>query len=246
MSSPIQIALITGANTGVGEAVARSLALKHEYHVIIGSRNLAAGTAVTSSLQERGLRASAIHLDLADEASIQAAARTIETDFGRFDVLVNSAAVFLELDPRNAGLTLRQRFEQTFVPNLFGQADITEAVLPLLRKASVPRIVFVSSRLGSLANALDPKAAFYENDFRPYNCSKASLNVLAINYARMLDNVGGLVNVVCPGLVKTRLSNYAEAGHSPEVGAERIVQMATLGKEGPTRTFSDRSGLILW
>ncbi|KAI2465218.1 short-chain dehydrogenase [Annulohypoxylon bovei var. microspora] len=232
MSLP-QVALITGANIGVGEAVARFLAADHGYHVIIGSR----------------LAASAVQLDLADEDSIQAAAQTIQADHGRLDVLVNNAAVFLEPDPSNANLTVRQRFEKTFIPNLFGQVGITEAVLPLLRKAAdggVPRIVFVSSRIGSLANAMDPNAAFYDMDFRSYDCSKAALNILALNYARMLDDVGGLVNVVCLGLVKTRLSGYAEGGHSPEVGAERIVQMATLAKGGPTKTFSDKNGSIAW
>ncbi|KAI1773052.1 hypothetical protein F4818DRAFT_131577 [Hypoxylon cercidicola] len=190
-----------------------------------------------------------MHLDLADESSIQAAAQTIEAGYGRLDVLINNAAVILEADPQNAGLTTRQRFEQTFVPNLFGQVGVTEAMLPLLRKVngdSVPRIVFMSSRLGSLANALDPRARFYETDFRSYNCSKAALNVLALNYARMLDDVGGLVNVVCLGLVKTRLSGYNEAGYTPDVGAERIVEMAAIGKGGPTKTFSDKKGEIQW
>ncbi|KAI6084068.1 short-chain dehydrogenase [Hypoxylon rubiginosum] len=246
MSTSPQVVLITGANTGIGEAVARSLATNHGYHVIIGSRNLDAGKSVASSLTSRGLHASTVHLDLDDEASIQAAAQTIEAKHGHLDVLINNAAVFLEVDSRNAGLTVRQRFEQTFVPNLFGQVGVTEAMLPLLRKANEPRIVFVSSRLGSLANALDPNAPYYENDFRSYNCSKAALNVLALNYARMLDDVGGLVNVVCPGLVNTRLSGYNKAGHTPEVGAERIVEMATIGKGGPTRTFSDKNGPIEW
>ncbi|XXH00889.1 low affinity high capacity ammonium permease [Hypoxylon texense] len=245
MSPSAQVALITGANTGIGEAVARSLAT-HGYQVIIGSRNLDAGIAVASSLTSRGLNASAVHLNLADEASIRSAAQTIETQHVRLDVLINNAAVFLEADPLvNAGLTVRQRFEQTFVPNLFGQVGVTEAMLSLLRKADTPRIVFVSSRLGSLANALDPNAPFSENDFRSYNCSKAALNMLALEYAKMLDDVRGLVNVVCPGLVKTRLSGFNEAGHTPEVGAERIVQMA-VEKGGPTRTFSDNRGEIQW
>ncbi|CAJ2507937.1 Uu.00g091230.m01.CDS01 [Anthostomella pinea] len=246
-STPRQTVLITGANTGIGEASARALAAKHAYHVIIGARNLAAGRAVASSLTAQGLHASAVHLDLADQASIEAAAKTIETDHGgKLDVLVNNAGVLTETDPSAAGLTLRQRFERTFVPNVFGAVCVTEAMLPLLRKAPVPRIVFVSSRMGSLANAQDPGAAFHDDDFRSYDCSKAALNLLALNYARMLRDAGGLVNAVCPGVVSTRINGFMEGAAAVETGAERIVEMATLGAGGPTGTFSDRKGEIAW
>ncbi|RYP02901.1 hypothetical protein DL764_005517 [Monosporascus ibericus] len=253
-ASTPQVALVTGANTGIGEAVAKSLAANHGYHVIIGSRNLAAGQAVADTLTARGLKASAVHLDLADESSIQAAAKSIAAAHNdRLDVLVNNAGVLLGTGPAAAGLTERQRFERTFVPNLFGQVGVTEAMWPLLRKAAetggsgnVPRIVFVSSRMGSLAHAKDPTTSFYHKDYRSYDCSKAALNMLALNYARMMEDLGGLVNVVCPGLVKTKLSGYIEGGDTVERGAEQIVQMATLAKGGPTKTFSDRNGDIEW
>ncbi|RYP69303.1 hypothetical protein DL771_006178 [Monosporascus sp. 5C6A] len=253
-TSTLQVALVTGANTGIGEAVAKSLAADHGYHVIIGSRNLAAGQAVADTLTARGLKASAVHLDLADESSIQAAAKSIAAAHnGRLDVLINNAAVLLGTSPDAAGLTERQRFERTFVPNLFGQVGVTEAMWPLLRKAAeaeggsnVPRIVFVSSRMGSLTITKDPTTPFYHKDYRSYDCSKAALNMLALNYARMMEDVGGLVNVVCPGLVKTKLTGYMEGGDAVERGAERIVQMATLAKGGPTKTFSDRNGEIPW
>ncbi|RYP71652.1 hypothetical protein DL769_004646 [Monosporascus sp. CRB-8-3] len=188
-----------------------------------------------------------------DELSIQAAAKIIAAAHnGRLDVLVNNAGILLGTGPAPAGLTERQRFERTFVPNLFGQVGVTEAMWPLLRKAAeaggsnVPRIVFVSSRMGSSAHAKDPTAPFYHKDYRSYDCSKAALNMLALNYARMMEDVGGLVNVVCPGLVKTKLTGYIEGGETVERGAERIVQMATLAKGGPTKTFSDRSWEIEW
>ncbi|KAL7625848.1 hypothetical protein AAE478_005071 [Parahypoxylon ruwenzoriense] len=137
--------------------------------------------------------------------TIQKAAQIIEAEHDRLDVPVNKPALFLEPDPSNATLTVRQRFERTFVPNLFRQASVTEAMPPLLIKADgVPRTASVSSRLGSLANALDPNSAFYENDFRSYNCSKAALNTLVLNYAKMLDDAGSLVNVVCPGQTETQ------------------------------------------
>ncbi|RYP19795.1 hypothetical protein DL765_003141 [Monosporascus sp. GIB2] len=253
-TSTPQVALVTGANTGIGEAVAKSLAADYGYHVIIGSRDLAAGQAVADTLTARGLKASAVHLDLADESSIQAAAKSIAAAHnGRLDVLVNNAGVLL-WGPAVEGLTQRQLFERTFVPNLFGQVGVTEAMWPLLRKAAeagsdgsnVPRIVFVSSRMGSLAHAKDPTTPFYHKDYRAYDCSKVALNMLALNYARMMEDVGGLVNVVCPGLVKTKLNGYMDGADTVERGAERIVQMATLPKGGPTKTFSDRNGEIEW
>ncbi|RYP40833.1 hypothetical protein DL768_010573 [Monosporascus sp. mg162] len=210
-TSTPQVALVTGANAGIGETVARSLAADHGYHVIIGSRNLAAGQAVADTLTARGLKVPAVHLDLADESSIQAAAKSIAAaQNGRLDVLINNAGVILGTGPTATGLTERQRFERTFVTNLFGQVGVTEAMWPLLRKAAeaggVPRIVFVSSRMGSLAHAKDPTTSFYLKDYRSYDCSKAALNMLALNYARMMEDVGGLVNVVCPGLVKAKLT----------------------------------------
>ncbi|KAK7752240.1 hypothetical protein SLS62_005774 [Diatrype stigma] len=255
MSPHQQVALITGANTGIGAAVAASLAADHGYHVIIGSRKLEAGQAAADALTARGLAASAVQLDLADEASVQAAARAIAAAHnGRLDVLVNNAGILIDADPdvRSGKVTVRERFERTFVPNLFGQVGITEAVWPLLRRAAeedkehVPRIVFVSSRMGSLTQATIKETNFYNIDYRSYDCSKAALNMLALNYARMMEDVGGLVNIACPGLVKTKLNGFMEGAIPVELGAERIVQLATLPKGGPTKTFSDRNGEIPW
>lgn len=142
------------------------------------------------------------------------------------------------------GLSARELFTQTFNTNVIGTACLTEACVPLLRKSEFPRLVFVSSIMGSLSMATDKSTLYYNIDYKAYDSSKAAVNMLALNYARIFDG-HGLVNVACPGLVKTKLTNHL-MGESPEVGAQRIVELATLGKGGPTATFSKREGDVPW
>jgi NAD(P)-dependent dehydrogenase (short-subunit alcohol dehydrogenase family) len=238
------IALISGANQGIGLATATRLAKENGYYVIVGSRNAEAGVRVASSLQESGYKASSVQLDLASEDSLRAAVKKIDETFGRLDVLVNNAAILI--DGFIPGQSTRDLFTQTFGTNVIGTACLTEAILPLLRKSGLPRIVFVSSRMGSLAEATNREMPFFHWDFKAYDASKAAVNMLALNYARLLEDAGGLVNVACPGLVSTGLNNHNPEGAPPEVGAQRIVELATLGKGGPTGTFSDKDGIIPW
>ena len=247
------IALISGANTGIGLATATQLAKTHNYHVIIGSRNAAAGKKAAAALVADGCSASSIELDLLSDSSISAAASTVEREFGMLDVLINNAGICIEGKAVEGGggkemmmLSQRKLFNQTMGSNLIGAACLTEACLPLLRKAEVPRVVFVSSRLGSASEATNKETIYYSTDYRAYDCSKAALNMLALNWARILEGDGGLVNAVCPGLVKTKLTNFHEYGSSTEVGAQRIVELATAEKGSATATFSDRDGGIPW
>jgi NAD(P)-dependent dehydrogenase (short-subunit alcohol dehydrogenase family) len=238
------VALISGANTGIGLAVATKLAKDHGYHVVIGSRNAAAGKEAAAALVADGGAASSVQLDLSSDESIAAAVATIESEFGALNVLVNNAGVLLDLTP---GLTTRQLFDQTLATNVTGAACLTEACLPLLRKSTeLPRLVFVSSRMGSITESLNKDTIYYNIDYKAYDCSKAALNMLALNYARILEEQGAMVNVACPGLVQTKLTGFHPMGASTEAGAERIVQLATLAKGGPTATFSDRDGSIPW
>jgi len=165
-------------------------------------------------------------------------------------VLVNNAGILLDGKARategQEGLSTRELFNQTFSTNLVGAACLTEACLPLLRTAELPRLIFVSSRMGSLSEATNKSTPFYSTDYKAYDSSKAALNMLALNYARILDGDGGMVNAVCPGLVKTKLTNHHPYGISTEMGARRIVELATALKGGPTATFSDQDGSIPW
>ncbi|KAL2879191.1 hypothetical protein SGCOL_005616 [Colletotrichum sp. CLE4] len=250
MNSPT-VALITGANGGIGRAAAEVLASAHGYYVIIGSRSLKAGQDVADSLTSRGLSASAIQLDLTADKDILAAAAYISETFGKLDVLVNNAGAHFDM---NDHLSVREQWTSTFSTNVVGTAVLTDALLPLLRKAQFPRIVFVSSTKGSMAAALDGSAGFYDVAVKAYDASKAAVNMLAISYARVLKGDGGVANAVCPGLIETNmtafmgkdlLANYGAA--SVELGAKRIVELATLEKgSAVSGTFSNRDGTIPW
>ena len=244
------VALISGANTGIGLAVATQLAKDHGYHVIVGSRKVAAGEEAVTALRADGYSASCVQLDVSSDESIAAATSWIEREFGVLDVLINNAGILLDHVPgvieAHKDLSVRELFSQTFSTNVIGVACLTEACLPLLRKSEVPRLVFVSSRMGSLSEATNKSTSFYSMDYKAYDSSKAALNMLALNYARILDDDGAMVNAVCPGLVKTKLTNNHPWGSSTELGAQRIVELATASKGGPTATFSDREGSVPW
>ncbi|KAK7424084.1 hypothetical protein QQX98_000694 [Neonectria punicea] len=243
MSRPI--VLVTGANQGIGLATAQSLASKDSYHVIIGARNTQAGEKVASDLREAGHAASSVQLDLSSKASIEAAIGKIDKEFGYIDALVNNAGILKDRDPSYSTWDL---YTDTFTTNVIGTAVLTEGLLPLLQKAKSgpPRLVFVTSVMGSLQYATNKDAPWYSIDYKAYDASKAAVNMLMLNYVRVLDGTGAKVNSVCPGLVKTNLTNFSEYGTTTEVGASHVVEMATLGKDGPTGTFSNSQGSLPW
>lgn len=241
----MDVALITGGNAGIGEAVVRSLAKTPNYHVIIGSRRLDSGNELANSLKVQGHSVSAIQLDITSDDSIDRAIEEITNTHGKLDVLVNNAGVLLDNQP-DAFVSTRDLFSKTFNTNVFGTAALTEAALPLLQKSKHPRVIFVSSTMGSLEVSGDSTTFFYDKDYKAYDASKAAVNILAVNYARILKPFGGASNAVCPGLVKTKMSGFIEAGTPVEVGAERIVQLATAAPGGPSGTFSDKDGPVCW
>ena len=249
MSPKQTVVLISGANTGIGLAVATQLAKDHGYHVIVGSRKLSAGEEVASAIRADGHLASAVQVDVSSDESIAAAASAIERDFGVLDVLINNAGILLDYVPglleAHKGLSTRELFGRTFETNVVGVACLTEACLPLLRKSGAPRLVFVSSSMGSLAMSTDKSKVWYSIDYKAYDSSKAAFNMLALNYARILEEDGAMVNMVSPGLVQTKLTNNHPYGTSTEVGAKQIVELATASKGGPTATFFDNDGSVI-
>ncbi|ORY56891.1 short chain dehydrogenase reductase [Pseudomassariella vexata] len=238
------VALITGANGSLGAAIASILATIHGYHVFLAARTLSTATELAQSLTARGLSASSVQLDLTSDASIHTAVATIKATHPKLDVLINNAAVLLEL--QGTDLSTRDLLNATFQPNVFGTAVLTEACLPLLRLAKNPRIVFVSSRNGSITQTLDRNWAYHSFEVPAYKASKAALNMIAMRYMTKLEDVGGMVNMVCPGLVKSKMVEFHPDGREPEEAADKVVELAILREGGVTGTFTDADGVVPW
>ncbi|PQV53962.1 SDR family oxidoreductase [Paraburkholderia sp. BL21I4N1] len=238
------IALVTGANQGIGLQIAKDLAA-HGFTVLVGSRDLARGEAAAS---EVGPDARALQLDVTDQASITAAAERIRAELGRLDVLINNAAISntskqpgqsveeyaKTTRPSNVSLDEMRAVWDT---NVFGVLAVYQAMLPLLRRAPDARIVNVSSGVGSLTTNSDP-AFPYRAIFGPvYPASKTALNALTLAMALELEPEGIKVNAVSPGFTKTNLNGYAGT-ETVEEGAREAVRVALLGADGPTGQFT--------
>jgi NAD(P)-dependent dehydrogenase (short-subunit alcohol dehydrogenase family) len=238
------VALVTGANQGIGLQIAKDLAA-HGFTVLVGSRNFERGQAAA---KEVGPDAHALQLDVTDQASIAAAAERIRKEFGRLDVLVNNAAIS---NTRKRPGQLVEEYAKTTRPsvvsieemravwetNVFGVLAVTQAMLPLLREAPAARIVNVSSGVGSLTANSDP-AFPWRAIFGPvYPASKTALNALTVAMAIELEPEGIKVNAVSPGFTKTNLNNYAGT-ETVEQGAREAVRVALLGRDGPTGRFT--------
>ena len=210
------VALVTGANQGIGLQIAKDLAA-HGFTVLVGSRNLERGEAAAS---EVGPDARALQLDVTDQASIATAAERVRNEFGRLDVLVNNAAISntgmrpdmsveeYVKSTRSSNVSLDE-VRAVWETNVFGVLAVTQAMLPLLREAPAARIVNVSSGVGSLTRNADP--AFPRRSmFGPvYPASKTALNAMTLAMAIELESTGIKVNAACPGFTRTNLNNYA-------------------------------------
>jgi NAD(P)-dependent dehydrogenase (short-subunit alcohol dehydrogenase family) len=191
MSQLKPIALITGANRGIGFELARTLARDHSFHVLLGSRDVVSGTSALAVLSSEGLSVELLILDTNFDDSIMAAAKNVEQNHGRLDVLVNNAGISIDPYPTTEFTQLRRVFQDTFNTNVFGSATVTEAFIPLLYKSSLPRIVFISSTLGSIGNRVDPHGAWQQVPLVSYRCSKAALNMLCATFVARLETKGG-------------------------------------------------------
>lgn len=227
-----RIALITGANKGIGFATARLLGARGST-VLIGSRDAGRGQAASGSLREAGLDAHPVVLDVADEASIERAAAWIATEFGHLDILVNNAGIALGDGAGRPSETTLATLRSVFETNVFGPVAVTNAMLSLLRKGSAARIVNVSSEVGSIGSMTDPDSPMWPMASVPYPASKAALNMVTAMYAKELRESGIKVNAANPGYCATDL-NHNSGFRTPEQGAEVVLHLATLPDDGPT------------
>ena len=242
MGNENRVALVTGANKGIGFEIARQLG-QAGVCVIIGARNEQLGRAAVDQLTVQGLNAQSVRLDLNDVKSIEQAAAGIDSEHGRLDILVNNAGIFNSADatPGKASLEAVRRTMET---NFIGTLAVTQIMLGLLRKAPAARIVNLSSSLGSLTLNGDPSSTYYSQQFIGYNASKAALNMLTIQLREELRGTEIAVNSVSPGFVKTDLTGHGTM--TPEEGAKLPVQYALLGEDAVSGKFVEPDGETPW
>lgn len=250
MSNNQPVALVTGANQGVGNEIARALA-NNGYIVYVGSRNLENGEKAAIRIGEN---AKAIQLDVTQQSTINAAVERIENEYGRLDLLVNNAGI---AHAGNPGRTVEEvmasgravnvsldEVRTVWETNVFGVIAVTQAALPLLRKSSSARIVNVSSGLGSLTWISDPECWAREHFGIVYAASKTALNAVTVAFALELERENIKVVATSPGYTATALNNF-QGTDSLEVGSREPVRVA-LEADGPTGSFTGPDGPLPW
>ncbi|AQZ71430.1 3-oxoacyl-[acyl-carrier protein] reductase [[Actinomadura] parvosata subsp. kistnae] len=252
MNKHHRVALISGANKGIGRATAEQLAALG-MTVLIGARDPHRGGETAAAIRAEGGDAHPITLDVTDPATIEAAASWIDERFGHLDVLVNNAAITGsgQVSPQDAVDQIPSTVDldmvrAVFETNVFGVIALTNALLPLLRRSPAPRIVNVSSGGGSLtimSNPEGPMTALPAS--AAYSPSKTALNALTVQYANELRKDGILVNAAAPGYVATDINNHSGV-LTPAQGATVVVHLATLPADGPTAGFFDANGPMPW
>ncbi|KAF7542891.1 hypothetical protein G7Z17_g11179 [Cylindrodendrum hubeiense] len=242
VTSDNTIVLVTGANQGIGlEIVKKLTAEQPDYHIILSGRRPDAVKEAAAPFQAKGLRVSTLILDITSDESIQAAAKTVEAEFGRLDVLINNSAISgSEIE------SPRERMQTVYNTNVIGTALVTDAFIPLLAKSTgTRRVVFVSSTLGSLNLKSDASLGFFarDHDHGVYTHSKAALNMLALHYAVEHEkDTRWKFNIADPAHhCGTKLNNF-KGPAAPELGAISACRLATIGADGETGTFTNDTG----
>ncbi len=243
MPSSNKIALITGANKGIGYEVARQLG-KQNCTVLIGARDVKLGEEAAAKLKKENIDARFIQLDVTNRDSIKAANTKIEKEFGRLDILVNNAGINVRGDgpPSSADVDAVIRVIQT---NFIGALAVAQAMLPLIRKSAAGRIVNVSSELGSITGFGDPNWKFASVKFIGYCASKAAMNMMTAQLAAEVRDTNIKVNAVNPGYTATDLNNH-QGPQTIEEGSAETIRAALLADDGPTGQFLETGGRLPW
>lgn len=238
-----RIALVTGANKGIGYEVAKELAERGDT-VLLGARNEERGREAEAKLKAEGLDVEFIHLDVEDNETHKKAVKFVEEKFGKLDVLVNNAGIALDMDFKASDVP-QDLLRKTFDTNFFGVIAVTQSFLPLLKKADAGRIVNVSSGLGSLAENADPNSDYKDVKPLAYNSSKTALNAFTVILAHELKDTNIKVNSADPGYTATDLN--AHRGYKTvEQGASVIVDLATFPNDGATGGYFNDQGALPW
>jgi NAD(P)-dependent dehydrogenase (short-subunit alcohol dehydrogenase family) len=238
-----KIALITGANKGIGFEVARQLGAEG-ITVFLGARDPQLGEAAAAKLKADGADAHFLLLDVTKPETITRAEETIQSKHGRLDILVNNAGIVAKGDGPPS-VADPQAVRDALEVNFFGVLAVTQAMLPLVRQSSSGRIVMVSSGLGSLTWNADPNWPFAAVKPLGYNGSKAILNMLTVQLAWELRDTPIKVNTVNPGYTATDLNN--NSGHqSLQEGAAETVRQSLIDDDAPTGGFFETGGVVPW
>lgn len=242
MSRTDRIALITGANKGLGFEIARQLGSQGS-HIIVGARDAQRGAQAVARLQQEGVSAELAVLDVAKPGDL-GAIRGICDRHGRLDILINNAGVMVE-HGRKASVVPLDLVRATFETNFFGLVALTQALLPCLRKSAAGRIVNHSSILGSLTINADPNSGISDYQLLGYNASKAAVNMFTVQLAAELAGTAIKVNAAHPGWVKTDMGSDAAPMEIVD-GAKTAVALALLGADGPTGGFFHLGKPLPW
>jgi NAD(P)-dependent dehydrogenase (short-subunit alcohol dehydrogenase family) len=239
----LKTALVTGANRGIGRAIALQLAA-NGFHVIAAARDANKATEVVQAIRASGGSAETIGLEMADSQSIQSAAATLAARHKQLDVLVNNAGIFLGFNDAILGAQ-QTEIEQSIQVNAYGPLWLTKALAPMLKAAGNARVVNVSSSAGSLSEIVNPDSIYGMTEGAPYRLSKVVLNGITGLLAKELRADGIKVNSMCPGWTQTDMGG-AGAPNTPEQAALLALRLATLASDGPTGGFFNEAGVVGW
>jgi NAD(P)-dependent dehydrogenase (short-subunit alcohol dehydrogenase family) len=240
-----KIALVTGANKGIGFETARQLAKSGGVHVILAARDHAKGVGAALTLQGEGLDVEALTLDVTDAGSIAAAVKDITGKFGRLDILINNAGISLDDRTKKVSEQPLEVYRKTFETNLFAVITVTQAFLPLLRKSAAGRIVNLSSILASMTLHSDPTSPIYQFKVPAYNVSKTAVNAWTVQLAYELRDTKIKVNAAHPGYVKTDMGGPSAPMEIVD-GAKTSVALALIDAEGPNGAYIHLGEPLPW
>ena len=239
-----KLALITGANKGIGLETARQLARDHGFTVLLGARDAGRGQSAADELKSEGLDVHFLSIDPTDAASVERARAQVEEKFGRLDVLINNAGTGVQEDFAPPATVPTSALRTTFDLNVFGVHEVTRTFWPLLERSEAARLVNVSSIGGSLAAQGDFEGPLKDFKFVAYASSKAALNMMTVQYASQWKNTPHHANAIHPGSVKTDLNPHGDL--TVQEGAKTSVELATIGSDGPNGKFFHLGQELPW